>query len=194
MACCGASFKLAPKAEVSIEVDPRTASPERLRNLAAMGFNRISFGVQDFDPDVQVAVHRMQSFESVRDLVAGGARAEFESINADLIYGLPKQTPESFRAPSRRWRSCGRTASRCTPTPTCRSASSRSGASTRPTCRRPSTASACWATPLPASSPTATPTSAWTTSRCRATRWPRPSARAGCTATSRATARSPTAI
>jgi oxygen-independent coproporphyrinogen-3 oxidase len=61
-----------------------------------MGFNRISFGVQDFDPAVQVAVHRVQSFESVRDLVLAARELNYQSINADLIYGLPKQTPESF--------------------------------------------------------------------------------------------------
>ncbi|MBX3634906.1 MAG: oxygen-independent coproporphyrinogen III oxidase [Rubrivivax sp.] len=92
-----ASFRLLPNAEVSIEVDPRTASRERMRALAAMGFNRVSFGVQDFDADVQAAVHRIQSFESVRDLIAEARALRFESINADLIYGLPKQTPESFR-------------------------------------------------------------------------------------------------
>ncbi len=91
------AFKLAPGAEVSLEVDPRTATPERLRNLATFGFNRISFGVQDFDADVQTAVHRVQSYESVRDLVAESRALRFESINADLIYGLPKQTPDSFR-------------------------------------------------------------------------------------------------
>jgi oxygen-independent coproporphyrinogen-3 oxidase len=92
-----ASFRVLPSAEVSIEVDPRTASRERMRALAGMGFNRVSFGVQDFDPDVQAAVHRIQSFESVRELVAEARALRFESINADLIYGLPKQTPESFR-------------------------------------------------------------------------------------------------
>jgi oxygen-independent coproporphyrinogen-3 oxidase len=90
------SFKIVAGAEISIEVDPRTATPERLRSLAAMGFNRISFGIQDFDPDVQEAVHRVQSYESVRDLVVAARANGFESINADLIYGLPKQTPESF--------------------------------------------------------------------------------------------------
>ena len=89
-------FKLVPEAEVSIEVDPRTATPERLGSLARMGFNRISFGVQDFDPAVQVAVHRVQSYESVRDLVLAAREQKYQSINADLIYGLPKQTPESF--------------------------------------------------------------------------------------------------
>jgi oxygen-independent coproporphyrinogen-3 oxidase len=97
MAVMRRAFKLVPGAEVSIEVDPRTASRERLRNLVAMGFNRISFGIQDFDPEVQAAVHRIQSFESVRDLVAEARALRFESINADLIYGLPRQTPESFK-------------------------------------------------------------------------------------------------
>jgi oxygen-independent coproporphyrinogen-3 oxidase len=90
------AFGIAPGAEISIEVDPRTASPERLRRIAAMGFNRISFGIQDFDPDVQKAVHREQSFDSVQALVKEARALNFESINADLIYGLPKQTPESF--------------------------------------------------------------------------------------------------
>lgn len=97
MAMLRGAFRPVPGAEISIEVDPRTASPERLRHLASLGFNRISFGIQDFDPDVQAAVHRIQSFESVRELVAEARALRFESINADLIYGLPKQTPESFR-------------------------------------------------------------------------------------------------
>ncbi len=91
-----AAFRLLADAEVSIEVDPRTASRERLRNLHAMGFNRISFGIQDFDPDVQRAVHRVQPFEGVRELVVEARALGFVSINADLIYGLPKQTPQSF--------------------------------------------------------------------------------------------------
>jgi oxygen-independent coproporphyrinogen-3 oxidase len=90
------SFKLADNAEISIEVDPRTASPDRLAHLRRIGFNRISFGVQDFDADVQKAVHRVQSFESVRDLMVAARELGYESINADLIYGLPKQTPVSF--------------------------------------------------------------------------------------------------
>ena len=97
MALLKRSFKVQPGAELSIEVDPRTANRERLRNLAAMGFNRVSLGVQDFDADVQQAVHRVQSYEMVHELVAEARALKFESINADLIYGLPKQTPESFR-------------------------------------------------------------------------------------------------
>jgi len=96
MAALQRSFKLAAGAEVSIEVDPRTATPARLAKLRDLGFNRISFGVQDFDPDVQKAVHRVQSFDSVRDLMLSARELGYESINADLIYGLPKQTPASF--------------------------------------------------------------------------------------------------
>jgi oxygen-independent coproporphyrinogen-3 oxidase len=91
------AFRLTPSAEVSIEVDPRTATPERLQNLREMGFNRISFGVQDFDERVQRAVNRVQPFELVKNLVVRARELHFESINADLIYGLPEQTPESFR-------------------------------------------------------------------------------------------------
>jgi len=96
MAVLNDEFRIVPGAEISIEVDPRTASPARLAHLAGLGFNRISFGVQDFDAAVQKAVHRVQSFESVRDLIAAARELHYESINADLIYGLPKQTPESF--------------------------------------------------------------------------------------------------
>ena len=96
MTALGTAFKLAPDAEVSIEVDPRTADRGRLAHLRAIGFNRISFGVQDFDHEVQKAVHRVQSFDMVRDLMGAARELGFESINADLIYGLPKQTPESF--------------------------------------------------------------------------------------------------
>ena len=96
MASLRRAFFLEDGAELSIEVDPRTVSTARLAHLRSQGFNRISFGVQDFDPAVQEAVHRVQSFESVRDLVADARRLGFTSINADLIYGLPLQTPESF--------------------------------------------------------------------------------------------------
>lgn len=89
-------FRLAPGAELSIEVDPRTVTPERLQHLRGLGFNRLSFGVQDFDAAVQKAVHRLQPFESVATLMATARTLGFESTNVDLIYGLPLQTPESF--------------------------------------------------------------------------------------------------
>lgn len=90
------SFDLAPGGEYSIEVDPRTVDPNRLAALADMGFNRLSLGVQDFDPAVQKAVHRIQETSQVFALVEAARRLTFESINIDLIYGLPLQTPESF--------------------------------------------------------------------------------------------------
>lgn len=96
MASLGAAFRLTPDSEVSIEVDPRTVTPDRLAHLRTLGFNRLSFGVQDFDPDVQKAVHRVQSFEMVEELMRSARALGYVSINADLIYGLPKQTPESF--------------------------------------------------------------------------------------------------
>jgi len=96
MAMLKRSFTLAPGGEYSIEVDPRTVTPERLAVLAGLGFNRLSFGVQDFDPEVQKAVHRIQPAEQVFALVEAARSLGFESINVDLIYGLPRQTPESF--------------------------------------------------------------------------------------------------
>ncbi len=90
------SFTLAPGGEYSIEVDPRTVDAKRLESLARLGFNRLSFGVQDFDPAVQKAVHRIQPAQQVFELVASARAIGFDSINVDLIYGLPRQTPESF--------------------------------------------------------------------------------------------------
>jgi len=91
-----AAFRIGQGAEVSIEVDPRTVTPDRLRHLAALGFNRLSFGVQDFDADVQKAVHRVQSLDSVATLLKSARELGFQSTNVDLIYGLPKQTPQSL--------------------------------------------------------------------------------------------------
>ena len=89
-------FRITAGAEMSIEIDPRTVTPARLAHIHRIGFNRISFGVQDFDPQLQQAVHREQSFDSVRELMHSARELRFESINADLIYGLPRQTPDSF--------------------------------------------------------------------------------------------------
>lgn len=96
MAMLRRSFAVAPGAECSIEVDPRTVDGARLQVLADLGFNRISFGVQDFDPEVQQAVHRVQPYAQVAALVEEARRIGFDSVNVDLIYGLPRQTPESF--------------------------------------------------------------------------------------------------
>lgn len=96
MAMVRRHFNLVPGGEYSIEVDPRTVTADRLQTLHRLGFNRLSFGVQDFDPAVQKAVHRVQPAEQVFALVQAARRIGFESVNVDLIYGLPLQTPESF--------------------------------------------------------------------------------------------------
>ncbi len=96
MALLHEHFKFVPGGEYSVEVDPRTVDENRLAVLAELGFNRLSFGVQDFDLEVQKAVHRIQPAEQVFALVEASRRLCFESVNVDLIYGLPLQTPESF--------------------------------------------------------------------------------------------------
>ncbi|MFD2190689.1 oxygen-independent coproporphyrinogen III oxidase [Pistricoccus aurantiacus] len=82
--------------EFSLEVDPRTVSPQQIHELHALGFNRISLGVQDFDPDVQKAVNREQGEQQTLDLMEAAREAGFDSISVDLIYGLPLQTVASF--------------------------------------------------------------------------------------------------
>jgi oxygen-independent coproporphyrinogen-3 oxidase len=96
MAAIDREFARAPDCECSIEVDPREAPDGTMAFLAYLGFNRASFGVQDFDPQVQKAVNRVQSFELTRSVVAEARASGFRSVNLDLIYGLPKQTLDSF--------------------------------------------------------------------------------------------------
>jgi oxygen-independent coproporphyrinogen III oxidase len=91
-------FDVHPDAEVAMEVDPRTVDESRLAHFASLGFNRLSFGVQDFDADVQRAVHRVQDEGMVQRLVRAARGLGFKSINLDLIYGLPRQTPASVDA------------------------------------------------------------------------------------------------
>jgi len=90
------ALPLAPGAEVSVEVDPRVTSASHLEVLRKRGFNRVSMGVQDFDPDVQELVNRIQPFEMTRDLVHAARALGYESVNLDLIYGLPGQRREGF--------------------------------------------------------------------------------------------------
>lgn len=92
------TFKLAPDAEVAIEVDPRVTTAEQIRWLASVGFNRISMGLQDFDPDVQKEIKRVQSEDQTRAVVDVARDAGIQSVNIDLIYGLPKQTEKSFES------------------------------------------------------------------------------------------------
>ena len=96
MAMLRGHFNFLQDAELGIEIDPRTVSDDTMSMLAELGFNRTSFGVQDFDPAVQQAVNRVQPYAMVEKAVSASRKAGFESINADLIYGLPKQSLESF--------------------------------------------------------------------------------------------------
>ena len=89
-------FAFAPAAERSVEADPRRVTREQLEALRASGFQRISYGVQDFDPVVQAAIGRLQPEAVVREAVELAREAEFEGINIDLIYGLPAQTAARF--------------------------------------------------------------------------------------------------
>lgn len=93
------SFIFATECEISIEIDPRTvmeAEGEKLRFLKELGFNRVSFGVQDTDPKVQEAVKRHQSLKMTEETYHLARTLGFEGINIDLIYGLPYQTPATF--------------------------------------------------------------------------------------------------
>jgi len=98
--CIGRHFRVTDDVsrDYSIEIDPRTVSEDTLDRLREIGFNRISMGVQDFDPQVQKAVHREQSCEKTLSLVRHARTQGFRSTNVDLIYGLPLQTAASFTA------------------------------------------------------------------------------------------------
>ena len=86
-----------PGIEASIEIHPAVTSVEQIRTLARLGFNRVSMGVQDFDPVVQKRINRRQSFEETRDLIVEARAQGFVSVNVDLMYGLPLQTVEHFQ-------------------------------------------------------------------------------------------------
>ena len=90
------SFATNGPVEFAIEVDPRSVDAARIARLAALGFNRVSYGFQDFDPAVQQAVNRIQNPEHCLGLIAAARKAAFRSVSVDLIYGLPCQTEAGF--------------------------------------------------------------------------------------------------
>jgi oxygen-independent coproporphyrinogen-3 oxidase len=96
MEILGKAFQWKSDGEYSVEVDPRTVDAQRLKTLRELGFNRLSLGVQDFDKQVQIAVHREQTVQQVQDLMLAARGMGFKSVNLDLIYGLPKQTTQSW--------------------------------------------------------------------------------------------------
>lgn len=89
-------FDFVDDAEISIELDPRETSREQIAMLADLGFNRASFGVQDFDPGVQAAVNRIQPLAMTQTAYETARKCGFRSVNFDLIYGLPLQTASTF--------------------------------------------------------------------------------------------------
>jgi oxygen-independent coproporphyrinogen-3 oxidase len=96
MATIRRHFRVSPDCEIGVEVDPRECSTEHLDALAAAGFNRLSMGLQELDPKVQLAVNRLQSAGETWAVIDGARRRGIQSLNVDLIYGLPYQTPEGF--------------------------------------------------------------------------------------------------
>jgi len=90
------NFNISPDAEISVEIDPRSISYEYLKLYRDLGFNRISIGVQDFNPRVQKAINRIQPYPLMEEVMAWVRELGFVSVNIDLIYGLPYQTPETF--------------------------------------------------------------------------------------------------
>lgn len=91
------TFELVDNGEYSIEIDPRKVTRENVLHLAKLGFNRMSVGIQDFDPQVQQAVNRIQSEEETRAVIDAAREAGFKSISVDLLYGLPHQSVESMK-------------------------------------------------------------------------------------------------
>jgi len=91
------AFPFTEDAEISVEIDPRTLTPEHLPLFRELGFNRLSFGVQDFEHQVQVTINRLQPEDMTRRVVAESRALGFPSINVDLIYGLPYQTEATFQ-------------------------------------------------------------------------------------------------
>jgi oxygen-independent coproporphyrinogen-3 oxidase len=91
-------FSFAPDAEIGIEVDPRVTARAHLESLRRLGFNRLSMGIQDFEPKVQGTIRRVQPYELTRDLIVAARELGFESLSVDLIYGLPYQTAATFAA------------------------------------------------------------------------------------------------
>ncbi len=96
-AAIASHFPLTDDAEVALEIDPCVTTMEHLETLRRLGFNRISMGLQDLDPEVQRAVQRVQPLELTREHVVEARRLGFSSVNIDLIYGLPLQTEDGFR-------------------------------------------------------------------------------------------------
>ncbi|PCI32042.1 MAG: oxygen-independent coproporphyrinogen III oxidase [Alphaproteobacteria bacterium] len=96
MALVGENFDILPDAEIAVEIDPRTCSEDKVKAYAASGVNRVSLGIQDFNPAVQEAINRVQSDQLIADNLRWFKQAGITNINFDLIYGMPRQTLETI--------------------------------------------------------------------------------------------------
>ena len=94
--CLEQSFAFSPEAEISVEMDPNDLDDARHDALAAIGMTRASLGIQDFDPKVQKAINRIQTFEQTRGVVEAARARGVRSVNCDILYGLPYQTMETL--------------------------------------------------------------------------------------------------
>ena len=101
------SFSLAPNAEIAVEIDPRDIQDDMLKALANSGINRISVGVQDFDPQVQKAINRIQTFKETKHVIDKLAKLGVTNVNIDIIYGLPKQDVDKILATAQKSISMG---------------------------------------------------------------------------------------
>jgi len=177
-------FSFSSDAEIAIEVDARVTTLGQIATLHRLGFNRLSLGIQDFDPKVQKTVGRLQSYPLTRRLADGARAAGFDSVNVDLIYGLPHQTtggfartleqviemrPERIAVYSFAYMPWLKPHMKKLPAEALPPRSGRSSCSGSPSTR---------------SSAPGTGRSAWTTSRSPRTSWRARSRIAGCTATS----------
>ncbi len=121
------AFAFRPDAEISVEIDPNDMDEARFDALAEIGMTRVSLGVQDFDPRVQAAINREQSFAQTKAVVDAARARGAQSVNLDLLYGLPHQTVDSVATTVEQALSLDLTASRCSATRMCHGC-----ASTRP--------------------------------------------------------------
>ena len=137
------SFSRDAKREFGIELDPRFCDADYVRALAPLGFNRVSVGIQDFDPDVQAAVNRIQSVAQTRAVLDAARESGFRSTSVDLIYGLPKQTAPGFARTLDEVIALAPDRVAAYAYATCRNASRRSARSTPPICPTRPRACAC---------------------------------------------------
>jgi oxygen-independent coproporphyrinogen-3 oxidase len=127
--------EVTPEAEFSVEVHPNATNAAQLQVLYDLGFRRLSVGIQDFDPYVQLIINRIQTFEQTKETFDTARAIGYTSINGDIIYGLPHQTADSIRNSIEKVKELRRSASLFTATPTCPGRARASAATPKQICR-----------------------------------------------------------